>query len=534
MKKLAAIILATVSMPAFAASFSDTLNSAIAGSATGYLRLKSDDTIAVDAAPVVDVTSYNTAIKGDDSTDNCTALQAAFDANPNATMYFPSGTYRSSCPLILTNASGKAFNGNILCAVGATIKFTTTGSASDTNANMQNGFVSYPKNNGTGGDTSGWGDGNRTMIGCTVEGPANGAGIHLANGISWVIAYNHTRLNRYGIAAETSINSKIINSSGFSSRNAPIGYLYTANPNVYYNTPALSTFWNDNYRIEGFGYADGATNGTLAVIEDHGSKAWTIRTIINVSAQGKSGNTGVQYGYLGRSVFPYMVNFVTEDINYPLRILTSDANEGGAGTNLTGVTAAQPNGTWNVGSMPDGFCNGGTFSGLYVKGAIIAWQPDCNGTIEFGPAFSNGSTTDLKLTQGGGKIVMFKGVRRSDNAVAVVQNSFGGFVDLAGVAVTISSGFGASPSLSSGANTNGLKLTVGTGGVAANGVLAMGRASPNGNGYACTGDNNTTSTLLRFTITTTSTVTVTNIDPTTNMATAFAAGAVLNIFCKAI
>lgn len=482
----------------------------------------------------VDVTSAPYNAKGDDSTDNCTALQAAFDANPTKTIFFPAGIYRSSCPLILTNASGKAFSGNILCDAGSTIKFTTTGNTTDTNANMQNGLVSYPKTNGAGGDTSGWGDGNRLAFGCTVDGPANGAGIRLANGIGWTWAYGHTKNNRYGIAAESSINSRIINSSGFASKNAGIGYLTSFNANIYYGSSPTSTFWNDNYIIEGYAYADGATNGTLAAIEDHGSKAWTPRRVSNVSVQGKTGATGVQYGYVGRSVFPTFQNFITEAVPFGIgRIISSNSAEGGAATLLPGVTAAQPSGTYRVDSMPDGFCQGGTFEGMYTSGASIAFQPDCNGTISVGPGFNNGATTDLKTVQGSKK-VLYKGIIRADGNPAVLVNSFGGFVDVEGAGVTISSGFGTSPSLSSGANAGGFELNIGTGGVATSGVLAFGRASPNGNGYACTGENNTTNTRIRATITTTSTTTITNIDPVTNAAVAFSAGAVINLMCKPI
>lgn len=499
--------------------------------------------LLVTAAPVhasvpinmeVDVTSAPYSAKGDDSTDNATALQAVFDANPNATIYFPPGVYRSSAPIILTNASGKAFNGNVLCAAGSTIKFTTPGSATDSNANMQNGFVAYPKINGAGGDTSGWGDGNRMIFGCTVEGPANGAGVRLTNGISWTWAYGHTKNNRYGLAAESSINSRIIYSSGFASKNAGIGYLTTFNANIYYGSSPTSTFWNDNYIIDGYAYADGATNGTLAAIEDHGSKAWTVRRISNVSVQGKTGATGVQYGYVGRSVFPIFQNFITEAVPFGIgRIISSNSAEGGAATLLPGVTAAQPSGTYRVDSMPDGYCQGGTFEGLYTSGASIAFQPDCNGTISVGPGFNNGATTDLKTVQGSKKVI-YNGIIRADGNPAVITNSFGGFVDVEGAGVTISSGFGTSPSLSSGANANGFELTVGSGGTANNGVVSFGRASPNGNGYACTGENNTTNTRLRAVMTTTSTTTITNIDPTTNTATPFAAGAVLSLMCKAI
>jgi len=534
-KRIAVLTLLTAT--AQAASFSSSLDSALSNNEAGYLRLNTDNSVTVDPGLsqglVYDVTTDG-SVKGDDSTNNCTTLQAVFDANPSSTIYFPAGTYRSSCAIVLTNASGKAFNGNILCAVGSEIKFTTAGNTTDTNALMQNGLTSYPKTNGAGGDTSGWGDGNRMMFGCTFDGPANGAGVRLGNGIGWVIAHNHTKNNRYGIAAESSINGKIFNSSGFASKNAGIGFLYSANSNIYYGTTPLSTFWNDNYIIEGYAYADGATNGTLAAIEDHGSKAWTIRRLSNVSVQGKTGNTGMQYGYVGRSVFPIFQNFVTEAVNYGIgRIISSNSAEGGGATTLTGVTAAQPSGTYRVDSMPDGFCQGGTFEGLYTSGALIAFQPDCNSTITVGPGFNNGATTDLKTVQGSKKVI-YKGIVRADGTPAVITNSFGGFVDVEGAGVSISSGFGTSPSLSSGANAGVFELTVGTGGVANNGVIAFSRASPNGNGYACDCTNNSTITTCRAVITTTSTTTITNIDPLTNSATAFASGAVLNLMCKPI
>jgi len=523
------LLLAMLSPAACAANFSESLNMAISGAAVGLLRLKSDDTVAVDSAMVVDVTSANTAIKGDDSTDNATALQAVFDANPNATIYFPAGTYRSSAPIILTNASGKAFNGNIECASGATIKFTTTGSTSDTNANMQNGFVAYPKTNGAGGDTSGWGDGNKWIKGCTVEGPTNGAGFRLANGISMMLEKVHTKTNRYGIAFESSINAKVRNSSGFASKNAGIAFLYSANASIYYGSSPSSTFWNDNYTVDGYAYADGATNGTLAAIEDHGSKAWTVRTLRNVSVQGKTGATGVQYGYIGRAVFPTFENFVTEAVPYGIgRIISSNAAEGGAATTLTGVTAAQPSGTYRVDSMPDGFCQGGKFTSLYTSGATIAFQPDCNGIIEVGPNFNNGATTDLKLAQAS-KTVIYKGIVRADGGAPVIVNSFGGFVDQAGVSVSITSGFGTSPSVNSGANSNSFRINVGTGGTANTGVITMGRAADAG--WSCTCTNGSNVSICRTEPTSTTTVTVKNYNSSLTL-TAWTASDVLQVQCK--
>jgi len=499
--------------------------------ATTCLTLLSTASVAApfkssDNNPVIDVTSFN--VSGNDSTDNATALQAVFDANPNATIYFPAGTYRSSTAIILTNASGKAFNGNIECDRGATIKFTTAGGTSDTNANMQNGFVAYPKTNGSGGDTSGWGDGNKYIKGCTVDGPANGASIRLANGISMLLDGVHTKTNRYGIAFESSINAKIKNSSGFASKNAGIGFLYSANSSIYYGSSPTSTFWNDNYIIEGYAYADGATNGTLAAIEDHGSKAWTVRRISNVSVQGKTGNTGMQYGYIGRSVFPLFQNFITEAVNYPVRVISSNAGEGGAATTLTGVSAAQPSGTYRVDSMPDGYCQGGTFSGLYTSGALIALQPDCNGTIEVGPNFNNGATTDLKLAQGSKK-VLYKGIVRSDATPAVIQNSFGGFINVLGAIPSISSGFGTSPSVNTGANSAAFRVNVGTGGTANTGVIAFDKAADNG--WACTCTNGSNVSICRSEPTSTTTVTLKNYNSSLSL-TAWTASDVLQVQCR--
>jgi len=479
-----------------------------------------------DNNPVIDVTSFN--VSGNDSTDNATALQAVIDANPNATLYFPAGTYRSSTAIILTNASGKAFNGNILCDSGATIKFTTTGATGDANSAMQNGIVAYPKTNGAGGDTSGWGDGNKYIKGCTIEGPTNGAGLRLANGISMLVENVHTKTNRYGIVFESSINAKIKNSSGFASKNAGIGFLYSANASIYYGATPTSTFWNDNYIIEGYAYADGATNGTLAAIEDHGSKAWTVRRISNVSVQGKTGNTGMQYGYIGRSVFPLFQNFITEAVNYPVRVISSNAGEGGAATTLTGVTAAQPSGTYRVDSMPDGFCQGGTFSGLYTSGALIALQPDCNGIIEVGPNFNNGATTDLKLVQASKK-VLYKGIVRSDATPAVIQNSFGGWVNAIGAIPSISSGFGTSPSINSGATSGSFRLNVGTGGTANTGVIAFDKAADNG--WSCSCTNGSAVSVCRSEPTSTTTVTIKNYNSSLTL-TAWGASNVLQLQCQ--
>lgn len=532
MRRISLIALCLLSFEAQADSFSSQLSNAITGLKSGIMRLKNDLSIALDYPDRIDVTAAG-VIKGDDSTDNCTAIQAIVDANPTGVLYFPPGTYRSSCPTILTNASGKNFAGGIVCS-GSTLKYTTTGSTADTDAAMQNGIVAYPTTNGAGGDTSGWGGGTQTIIkGCTVDGPANGASIHLANGIRQTLDHVRTQNNRYGIVFESSINAHVIDSSGFNWKNASLAFLYTANSNVYYGATPTSSFWNDSYRVDGYEMADGATNGTFTCILDHGSNAERIRWLNGVSCQGKTGKIGVQYGYVGRLVFPVFngTNWF-ESINYGLRIFSSNSAEGGSGTAIPGVTAAQPSGTLTVGSMPNGYCTGGIFEGLYNSGALIAWQPDCNGTVRWGPTFTNGATTDIKLTQGG-KTFLYSGNVRGDGTPSVIQNTFGGFVNMVGSSVTIASGGGTSPAVNSGANSKAFRFTVGAGGSASSFALNFDFTADNG--WHCSCNNLTAVSTNEYACkqvsTTTTSATFKNFSNTA-IETAFGAGDVLNMSCE--
>lgn len=523
-----------LSLPASAGLFGTYLDDAVSGSGSGLLRLRSDDSVVFDQPTMVDVTSDG-IIKGDDSTNNCVALQAIFDNNPSSVIYFPKGTYRTSCPLVLTNSSGKSFTGGIKCD-GATIKFTTPGSSADTDANMQNGILSYPRTNGPGGDTSGWGDSPLAKIeGCTIDGPANGASIHLANGIGFQLDSIHTKNNRYGIILESSISPKLRNMSGYNWKNASLAMRYTANPNVYYGSNPTSTFWNDSITVDGYAMADGATNGTFACIWDDGSNAERIRDFRGISCQGKTGQTGVQYGYVGRLVQPtFSANNWFEEINYGIRIFSSNANEGGAGTSIPGVTAAQPSGTLTVGNLPDGYCTGGNFQGLYNSGALIAWQPDCNGTVIWGNNSTNGATVDIKLTEGAKKFI-YLGDTRGDGNPPVIQNTFGGFIDVVGATPSIGSGFGTSPSIPSGSNSSAFKITVGTGATASSGVVNFN--SPADNEWSCTCTNtsviSTSVYMCRVTPSSITSVTVKNYN-TSAVETPWGAGNVLHLQCNGI
>ena len=484
----------------------------------------------------VDVTSPPYNAKGDDSTDNCTAIQAAVDQNQHSIIYFPfkngSGIYRSSCPIYLTAVGGRAFDGGLGCD-GSTIKFTNAGNAADFDAAMQNGFVSYPKTNGAGGDTSGWGDNPRARVeGCKVDGPLHGAGFRLANGIGQELYRTHTSNNRYGALFESSINARIIHASGFASTNAGIAFRYTANSNVYYGSDPLNTFWNDNFFIESYNYADGAANGTLAGILDEGTHAWTARTIKDSACQGKTGQTGLQYCLLTvGTVQPTVINLTAEQVKYPMRNFSSIANEG-AGAAIPGVTAAEPSGTLTRGSFADGYCLGGTFIGLHASNGTIAFQPDCNGIVNWIGSSTSGVTTDIKLTQGGGQ-VNYQGHTRYDNANPVIQFSpYGGFNNIIGAAVSVGSGGGTSPSLNTGANSNAFKLTIGSGGTASTVVLNFAFTAPNG--WACNADDMTTpaGNATRQTASTTTSSTFTNYSRTVGTATAWPAGDVLHIGCR--
>jgi hypothetical protein len=58
-----------------------------------------------------------------------------------------------------------------------------------------------------------------------------------------------------------------------------------------------------------------------------------------------------------------------ENINYPVRILNTNASEGGG--NLTGVSGAEPNGTFAISNFVDGYSYTGTFKNLYTARALI-------------------------------------------------------------------------------------------------------------------------------------------------------------------
>lgn len=438
----------------------------------------------------IDVTHSPYNAVGDGVTDNTAAIQAAIDANPLGTIFIPrsndTGVYICEDEIILTDASGRDFQGSII-SDGATIQFTTTGSAGDTDANMKRGFTSWPTNNGSGGDTSGWSrdDNKAVMSGLIIDGPSHGAGFRLCNSIDATIENCRFINQRYGIAAESTINLFIRRCNFYNHRNAGIGFIYTLNANIWHGV--TGAVWNDGYTIEKCGFDWGNVVGALAFILDYGTLSEANRRISGCHSQGANDNSGTQYGYVGRGVLPVIESNWWENVNYPIRIVSSNAAEGGSGTLLTGVTGAEPSGTFAVGAMPDTYSKGCVVYGNFTANAEIAFQLDSNGAVIcMGNGTANTGTVDLKSVQGGKTIVDLG--NQSYTGSWTTNISYGGYTNvtkLAGMIVeptapVIASGFGTSPFILSNDSTSAFLVNVGTGGVALNGLVTMPTSAPHG------------------------------------------------------
>lgn len=382
-----------------------------------------------DAAVVNVVTGYGAV--GDGVTDNTAAIQQAIDENPDRQIFFPKsngiGVYVVAGTIYLTDATGRNFQGNLI-SDNATIKFTTAGNPSATNAAMQKGIVAYAKVNNIGGDTSGYSadSGMAIVKGLIFDGPSNGASIYFANSIGYQIQNCVFKNARYGIVNECTIGVLIYRCRFNNHRNAGIGWLMNNNPDVWYS----GGYWNDGYTIDKCGFSWGNVNGALAFIEDHGTKTESNRVIIGCTAQGGNGGIGTKYGYLGRAVYPTLISNWWEEVPFPVRIISSNAAEGGGATLLTGVTGYQPTGTYRMDTMPDAYSHGCVLIGNQAYKPNTAFFLNCNG-----PMFVVGNLTgtvgvvDLKCTQGG-KFLVDAG-NKNITGTWTVSNSFGGFLDLA-------------------------------------------------------------------------------------------------------
>jgi len=381
---------------------------------------------------LVDVTKAPYNAVGNDSTDNTAAIQAALDANPLGQIFFPRsngvGIYRCANSIFLTTSAGRNFQGSIF-SDGATIRFVNAGLTTDPAASMKKGFVSYPRTNGLGGDTSGWSvdSGQATMDGLTIIGPTNGAGLTLGNAIGCIIRRCVFKNQRYGFVGENTISIHIENCSFNNHANAAIGFIKTGNPSVYYG-PAGQ--FNDSFTIKDCNFSWGNVVGALAFIEDHGTFSESNRLITGCNAQGANDKNGTQYGYIGRGVFPTFISNWWENVPYPIRIISSNAAEGGGATTLAGVTNYQPTGTYRKDIMMDAYSYGCNIIGNQAYSPTIAFQPDCNGVIFVqGNLTGNTLTADLKSTQGS-KVLIDGGNRSATSGAWIVSNVFGGLLTM--------------------------------------------------------------------------------------------------------
>jgi hypothetical protein len=312
---------------------------------------------------------------GDGITDDTVSIQAAFDANPNATVLFPAGTYICSASIVLTNASGKNFQGSIV-GDNAAITFTNAGSSGNADSAMQRGFSAYPTLNASGGDISAM---RKVQIsGLDITGPTNGASIYLANCQDVTLRDIRTTTNRYGVVTECCINTGFYECVFEDSTNAGVGMLMLSDTaRVWYGssiTPLL-TYWNDSPLFQKCDFKNSLLTQPLAHILDHGSQAESVRSIGGCLLYSRWDGSGTfistQFGILARNAqwHSFGSNW-TENVSYPIRILEEASMEGTG--NVTGVAGAQPSGTYSLTNFPNGYSYSAKITGWWFARAFEA------------------------------------------------------------------------------------------------------------------------------------------------------------------
>jgi len=352
----------------------------------------------------VSVTDFGAV--GDGVTDDTAAIQAAIDANQSAQVFFPSGTYLCSSAILLTDTAGHNFQGQLI-GDRATITFTHSTLSTAADKDMAHGFQAFPLTNGVGGDITGM----RGVLiqGLTINCPTNGCGIYLANCQRTSIIQCIFVGGRYNVVEECCINTVHDRCyfSGFI--NAGLGLLMTNDTaRVWYGSATpTSTYWNDSPQISNNGFSTDVANGILAMILDYGSQSESIRNVTNCYLYSGT-NAQTQYGILGRNCNYNIQSSWFENINYPVRFLMTNANEGGSGTTITGVTAAQPNGTYTVGAFPDGFSYTARINNNHSNRAVTDYDVSgVNGPCFIGQNISYlSSGTFLKSLQAGSQRIV--------------------------------------------------------------------------------------------------------------------------------
>jgi hypothetical protein len=350
---------------------------------------------------------------GDGVTDDTAAIQACFDANPNATVTFTGGkTYRVVGTITLVNASGKNFQGNI-DGQGATVNFVTNGSSAATDAAMQNGFVVYPTLNATGGDITGLRQ--SEIANLKIQGPANGAGFRLANSQNVTFSNIHTLGQRYGICEESCINVQHTNCTFEDYHNAGVGLIRSLNPSIWYRDPNTA-WWNDSPVFISCGFKNGYLSQPLAHILDHGSSSLPQRKAIGCYFYSRwDGYVGTmistQFGIVSRNGAWDIDNCWFENVARPLRILEENSLEP---TNLEGVTGAQPSGTYAMANFPDGFsyaysCKNTSFARAFVEQEVGGVRGVARMSGNSSLFILNGGTGIKSLTTASNQVVMDDG-----------------------------------------------------------------------------------------------------------------------------
>lgn len=282
------------------------------------------------------------------------ALQQAFNDNPTSTVYgTPGRTYMVSHPVMLTDADGHNFQGNIDLR-GAVVKFTTAGNPFAADSAMENGFVAYPTLNADGGDISGMRQ--SAITNGEIHGPENGAGIRLTNSQNIQLDNLRTFNNRYGLCEESCIGVQHTNCTFEDSRNAGCGLIRSLNPNVWYRDPNVA-WWNDNPSWDNCGFKCGLLTQPAAHILDHGSSSLPQRFVYSCYFYSRwdgyiGANISTQFGIVSRNGSWTVEGTWFENVARPIRILEENSLEP---TNLEGVAGAQPNGTYAVANFPNGF-----------------------------------------------------------------------------------------------------------------------------------------------------------------------------------
>lgn len=350
---------------------------------------------------------------GDNTADDTAAIQACFDANPNATVTFVGGkTYRCVGSITLVNASGKNFQGDI-DGQGATVNFVTAGSSSATDADMQNGFVVYPTLNGTGGDITGMRQSRCANI--TLVGPTNGCGFRLTNTQNFEFNNIRTLTNRYGIVEESCINVSHINCTFEDSINAGVGLLRTLNANVWYRDPNTA-WWNDSPVFVSCGFKNGLQTQPLAHILDHGSASLPQRKAIGCYFYSRwDGYVGsmisTQFGIVSRNACWSVDTCWFENVTRPIRALEQNSLEP---TNLEGVAGAQPSGTYAVASIPNGFsyaysCKNTSFARAFVEQEVSGIRGVARMSGNISLFIRNGATSIKSITTSTNQVVIDDG-----------------------------------------------------------------------------------------------------------------------------